>query len=117
MNWEQQAVERLEREAKAFTGNKYEAVIKTAVAEALESFCRQNEEFAQAVVQGGSFAGCMAAVVNGVGNVQSDKETYRRAAVFYFPSAWVEMEPKIHLEPEVEDTGNVIHLDFSDFFS
>ncbi len=117
MNWEQQAVERLEREAKAFTGNKYEAVMKTAVREALESFCRQNEEFAQAVVQGGAFAECMAAVAKGCGSSMSDIEAYRRAAAFYFRGAEVKMELKIQLEPEAEETGKIIHLDFSDFFS
>ena len=59
MNWITQAVEKLEREAAAFRGNQYEAAMKTAVLEALTSFCRQNEEFAQAVVQGGSFGECV----------------------------------------------------------
>jgi hypothetical protein len=117
MNWAQQAVEKLEREAKAFQGNKYVAVMKTAVADALESFCRQDEEFAQAVVQGGSFAECMAVVAKGCGSSLSDIEAYRRAAAFYFRGAEVRMELRICLEPEAEEAGKVIHLDFSDFFS
>ena len=117
MNWAQQAAEKLEREAKAFQGNKYEAVMKTAVADALESFCRQDEEFAQAVVQGGSFAECMAVVAKGCGSSLSDIEAYRRAAAFYFRGALVKMELRIRLEPEAEEAGKVIHLDFSDFFS
>ena len=117
MNWEQQAGERLEREAKAFKGNRYEAVMKTAVAEALESFCRQNEEFAQAVVQGGSFAECMAAVAKGCGSSMSDIEAYRRAAAFYFRGAQVKMELHIQLEPDAEEDGKLIRLDFADFFS
>ena len=117
MNWEQQAVERLEREAKAFKGNRYEAVMKTAMAEALESYCRQNEEFAQTVVQGGSFAECMAAVAKGCGSSMSDIEAYRRAAAFYFRGAEVKMELRICLEPEAEEAGKIIRLDFSDFFS
>ena len=117
MNWAQQAAEKLEREAKAFQGNKYEAVMKTAVADALESFCQQDEEFAQAVVQGGSFAECMAVVAKGCGSSLSDIEAYRRAAAFYFRGAEVKMELRIRLEPEAEEAGKVIHLDFSDFFS
>lgn len=116
MNWAQQAAEKLEREAKAFQGNKYEAVMKTVVADALESFCRQDEEFAQAVVQGGSFAECMAVVAKGCGSSLSDIEAYRRAAAFYFRGAEVRMELRICLEPE-EEAGKIIRLDFSDFFS
>ena len=117
MNWITQAVEKLEREAAAFRGNQYEAAMKTAVLEALTSFCRQNEEFAQAVVQGGGFGECMAAVAKGVGRSISDIEAYRRAAAFYFRGAEVKMELRICLEPEAEEAGKVIHLDFSDFFS
>ena len=36
------------------------------VAEILKDFCGQNEEFAQAVVQGGSFSECMDAVVKAI---------------------------------------------------
>lgn len=117
MNWEQQAIEKLAREAKAFQGNKYESVMKAAVKEALESFCRQNEEFAQAVVQGGGFGECMAAVAKCCGSSLSDIEAYRRAAAFYFRGAEVKMELRICLEPEAEETGKIISLDFSDFFS
>ena len=117
MSWERQAIEKLSREAKAFQGNKYEAVMKTPVREALESFCRQNEEFAQAVVQGGCFGACMAAVAKGCGSSLSDIEAYRRAAAFYFRGAEVKMELRIRLEPEAEEDGKIIRLDFSDFFS
>lgn len=115
MNWITPAVEKLEQEAKAFQGNKYESAMKTAVLGALISFCRQNEEFAQAVVQGGSFGECMAAVAKGCGSALSDIEAYRRAAAFYFRGAEVKMELRICLEPE--ETGKIISLEFSDFFS
>jgi len=115
MNWSGQAIEKLEREAKIFKGNRYESAMAGEVRKTLESFCRQEEEFAQAVVQGGSFADCMAAVAKGVGTSLSDKEAYRRAAAFYFRGADVKMEPKILLAPE--EPGKVISLDLSDFFS
>ena len=117
MNWAQQAAEKLEREAKAFQGNKYEAVMKTAVADALESFCWQDEEFAQAVAYCHVRGVRMAVVAKGCGSSLSDIEAYRRAAAFYFRGAEVRMELRICLEPEAEEAGKVIHLDFSDFFS
>lgn len=118
MNWQAQALEKLARERQGFKGNRYEAAMKDAVAEALEEFCRQSEEFAQAVVQGGSFAACMAAVAKGCGSSLSDLEAYRRAAAFFFRDARVEMELRILLEPEgPEDNGKVISLDLLDFFS
>jgi len=107
MNWEQQAVERLEREAKAFKGNRYETVMKTAVAEALESFCRQNEEFAQAVVQGGTFEDCMKAVAKNCGNAISDLEAFRRAVRFYFPGADVKFHMTVNLCADVEAEAEV----------
>ena len=78
MNWYQQAAERLKEEYKSVTGSK-ESAMKGAVRDTLLEFCRQNEEFAQAVVQGGAFKDCMAAVAKGVGGSISDLEAYRDA--------------------------------------
>ena len=58
------------------------------VAEAIKDFCRQSDEFAQAVVQGGDFPACMSTVAKGAGDALSDLEAYRRAVSFYFPGAW-----------------------------
>lgn len=52
------ALKKLTEEEKKVTGQK-ESVIKREVRAALEEFCRQDAEFAQAVVQGGSFADCL----------------------------------------------------------
>lgn len=117
MNFQEQALKRLGDECKAFKGNKYEEAMKRAVREALESFCRQSEEFAQAVAQGGTFSACMAAVAKGCGSSLSDLEAYRRAAAFYFRDARVEMELRICLEPEEEKPEKVISLNFMDFLS
>ena len=46
------ALKKLAEEEKKVTGQK-ESVIKREVRAALEEFCRQDTEFAQAVVQGG----------------------------------------------------------------
>lgn len=115
-SWFDQARERLEREYKEVKGTK-ETAMKGAVRDTLLEFCRQDEEFAQAVAQGGSFPDCMAAVAKGVGSSLSDLEAYRRAASFYFDGARVNFTMSIQLEPaavEPQQTG--ILLDLSDFF-
>ena len=77
------ALERLKQEYDSVKGTKAGAM-KKAVREALESFVRQDDEFAQAVAQGGSFGDCMAAVEKGVGNSISDMDAYHKAVLFYF---------------------------------
>ena len=115
-SWYEQAEARLKSEYGRVKGEK-ESAMKPAVRDALLDFCRQNEEFAQAVAQGGSFPDCMAAVAKGVGSSLSDLEAYSRAAAFYFDGAKVRFTMSIQLEPaepEPEQTG--ILLDLSDFF-
>ena len=114
--WFDQAKERLEKEYKGVKGTK-ESAMKSAVREALLEFCRQDDEFAQAVAQGGTFQDCMKAVAKGVVGSISDLEAYRRAASFYFDGARVNFTMSIQLEPaavEPQQTG--ILLDLSDFF-
>ena len=88
-SWFDQVRERLEREYKEVKGQK-ESAMKAAVRDTLLEFCQQDEEFAQAVAQGGSFPDCMKAVAKGVGGSISDLEAYRRAASFYFDGAKVQ---------------------------
>ena len=91
--------------------------MKSEVWAALLEFSQQSEEFAQAVVQGGSFQECMAAVAKGVGSSISDLEAYRRAAAFYFDGAKVEFQMKIQLEPaQAEAPADHILIELSDFF-
>lgn len=116
--WYEQAAKRLEDEAKTVSGQKESAMVK-AVKSALLDFCRQEEEFAQAIVQGGSFKDCMAAVARGVGSSISDLEAYKKAVGFYFPGAGIKMTMKIDLCGSVKDTphpdGPGIVLNLSDF--
>lgn len=114
--WYEQAETRLKEEYDKVKGQK-ESAMKSAVRDALLEFCHQNEEFAQAVAQGGSFRDCMAAVAKGTGGSISDLEAYRRAASFYFDGARVNFTMTIQLEPaepEAEQKG--ILLDLTDFF-
>ena len=113
--WYEQAEARLEEEYGKVTGQK-EGAMKSAVRDALLEFCRQNEEFAQAVAQGGTFKDCMTAVAKGVGGSISDLEAYRRAASFYFDGAKVNFSMTIQLEPAATEQSRGILLDLSDFF-
>lgn len=112
----EQALERLNKEYGSVMGNKAGAM-KKAVREALESFVRQDDEFAQAVAQGGSFADCMEAVEKGVGKSISDMDAYRKAVQFYFKGAEIRMVMEIDLCPNrvKEETGSRKVLDLADF--
>lgn len=116
MGYRDQAIERLNAECKDLKGDKYQTVMKGPVRDALIEFCQQNEEFAQAVAEGGSFADCMKAVSKNITSSLSDIEAYRRAAAFYFDGAAVEFQMLIHLGPaEVRDEGNIV-IDLTKFF-
>lgn len=113
------ALEKL-RGAKAPTGQR-EALVFQPVVAALEDFCRQNAEFARAVVQGGSVEDCVKTVLKGVGSSLSDLEAYQRAAEFFFPGCVVEMKPTIYMsEHDVPDTDSAANkavvLDLADFW-
>ena len=114
-SWYEQAETRLKEESIKVAGQK-EGAMKSAVRDALLEFCRQDEEFAQAVAQGGSFQACMAAVAKGVGGSISDLEAYRRAASFYFDGAKVNFSMTIQLELAEAEPERGILLDLSDFF-
>ena len=119
-NWATQAVEKLDKEKKTVSGRKEEAMA-VAVMATLKDFCVQNEEFAQAIVQGGSFGDCMKAVAKGVGNSISDIDAYKKAVKFYFPGAKVSMKLGIDLIGAAADekaadkapSGGGLILDFS----
>ena len=97
-NYRDQAIQKLNDGYKGVNGQREQAM-KDAVKKALISFIKQDNEFAQAVVQGGSFADCMKEVAKGVGAFISDLDAYRRAARFYFPGAEIVFEMKIKLNP------------------
>ncbi len=110
-NWATKALEKLDREKSAVSGQK-ESAMAGAVLAAIKDFCKQEPEFAQAVVEGGKFSDCMKAVAKGVGNSISDLDAYKKAVKFYFPGAKIHMQMVIDLvgnartinEPPAEDT-------------
>lgn len=111
-----QALGRLKKEYDSVKGAKAGAM-KKAVREALESFIRQDDEFAQAVAQGGNFADCMAAVEKGVGTSISDMDAYRKAVQYYFKGAEIRMVMEIDLCPNrvTEEPHSRKVLDLADF--
>lgn len=122
-SWYEQAKEKLEKESKEVKGQK-ESAMKGEVQEALLDFCKQDDEFAQAIVQGGTFADCMKMVAQGVGSSISDLAAYKKAVSFYFPGAGIRMAMTIDLCDSVRSgpreeskDGRIISLNFSDFFS
>lgn len=135
-NWATQANEKLKKERSGVSGSKERAMADT-VLDAIKVFCNQEPEFAQAVVQSGSFADCMKNVADGVGSSISDLEAYKKAVQYYFPGAVVNMQLTIDLisaaeekdEPAretaqlipadlepVEEKSKILTLDLSSFF-
>jgi len=107
----QQAIDKLNEGMNEKITDRYGNVIKTYVHNALTGFCRQNEAFAQAVLNGGSLPECIKHCVQGLHENTgiSDVDIYRRAVQFYFPGAQVDFhisivtegaETRIHEEPE-----------------
>lgn len=100
------ALERLEKEFKDGKAvNRYAGVMAEPVKKQLAAFCKEDGEFAQAVVQGGTFKACMEAVTKGVGQSLSDLEAYSRAVRFYFPGA------KVHFRMELDLVGDAAAKD------
>lgn len=97
--------EKLEKESFEISGRKEKAMM-SAVRNALMSFCGQESEFAQAILESkGSFKDCMVAVAKDTGDCISDLEAYRRAVRFYFPGADIEFKMTIDLCASVGGSG------------
>lgn len=113
-----QAIAKIDAELKAYKGDRYGEVMKDYLAGVLKEFCEQNEEFAQAVVQGGTFADCMKAVTKRIkGGSISDLDACKAAAEFYFPGCVVEFQMVIRMskyETEAPSAGGVL-LRLEDF--
>lgn len=107
MSWKEQALEKLKAERASASYDKYAKIMQAQVHGALVDFCRQDEEFAQAVVQGGTFEECMKAVAKNCGSGISDLEAFRRAVRFYFPGADVKFHMTVNLCADVEAEAEV----------
>lgn len=129
-HWKTEAVNKLEEGQKNVSGQKEKAMAAAVFAQ-LKTFCQQDEEFAQAVCQGGTFSDCMKKVAQGVGQSISDLDAYKKAVQFYFPGAEVHMQLTIDLigkaaetpkptsvaaQPVEEGKPKIISLNLFDFF-
>ncbi len=99
--------------------DQYIRAMAPAVLDTLKEFVKQDNEFAQAVVQGGAFADCMKAVSGGVKNgAISDLDAYRLAVQFYFPGADIRCQMTVNLcasvEQDTTETDKAVVLDLLD---
>lgn len=92
-----EALDKLGKDAVGKISGQKKTVMAKPVAEALKSFCRQSDDFARAVAQGGTFDKCMEAVAKNVGSAISDLDAYKRAVEFYLPGASIRMTMTIDL--------------------
>lgn len=103
-NFREQAKKKISDGKKEVKGNK-EGAMKHAIGDALISFADQDNEFARAICEGGTFADCMKAVAKGVGNSISDIEAIRKAVDFYF-KAQVNFTMTISVNPHEAPTAD-----------
>lgn len=102
-DWYEKAKDKLELGKRTGAYDRYASAMKELICEKLCIFCRQDSEFAQAVVQGGAFADCMKIVAKGCGGTSlPDEEAIRRAVRFYFPGATVKFHMELNLCGDVE---------------
>ncbi|MDE5884198.1 MAG: hypothetical protein K2H29_03855 [Oscillospiraceae bacterium] len=75
-----------------------QSAIAEETAQALQQFCEQEQEFAQAIEQSGkSFQDCLDAIAKNAGQSISDFKVYSKAVEFYFPGAKVNFQMRIDL--------------------
>ena len=79
---------------------KYAAAVANSCKNALLEFAKQDEEFAQAIIEG-SFVDCMKAVEKQLSGKKavSDFDVYKICASYYFPGAEIDFEMSIRVNP------------------
>ena len=88
----EKAIKKIEDGCRNYKGSKHGSVVVRSVADTLEQFCENNDDFAAAVLgEDKHFADCIAAVTHEVGAAISDIEAYRRAVRYFFPDADVRL--------------------------
>lgn len=105
----------------AIIKGRYQKVVAGETAKALIQFCKQEQEFEQAIEQSGkTFQECLDSIVKGVKNSISDLEAYTKAVKFYFSTAIVHFNMTIDLsgdngyaEPPITMTQNEPKSSFS----
>lgn len=117
--YKDEAIERIKIEAEGLKNlSPHGNAVSKDVCNVLIMFCEQDEEFAQAIVQGGKkLKDCIESTVRGVRDSVSDLEVYKRAVEFYFTGATVHMNLTIDLIGEATaPQKQSIGLSFDDLF-
>jgi hypothetical protein len=104
----QKAVDKLTCECKELTGkcNSMEGVLCAPLTLQLCEFCKQEPEFARAVLESKNkkLSDCLAFVLKGVCAALSDVDAYQKAAQYYFDGARVEQKLILHVNPFEADS-------------
>lgn len=108
------AVRKITEGTKEISGGK-EGAVKDAVCAALVDFCRQSEEFADAVIATGkTMKECITEIMRDVGSSISDVELYRRAVQFWLEGADVEAQLRVVLpeakSPDVREKKKTVKI-------
>ena len=94
----QKAIDKIRSELKSAKFSQKGKAVGSSVVDTLISFCEQNSEFAQAVVQSDKTVGdCIESTIKGSGSSISDIEVYRKAVEFYFSGATVHFNMTVDL--------------------
>ena len=94
----QKAINKIRSEFKSARLSLKGQAVGPSVVDTLVSFCEQNSEFAQAVVQSDKTVGqCIDSTIKDCGRSISDIEVYRKAVEFYFSGATVHFNMTIDL--------------------
>lgn len=92
------AASKIKKEAAVNSKDPRVEVIKNCVANELLKFCKQENEFAQAIEQSDkTVIDCCKACLEGVGGSVSDLEVYSKAVKFYFPTATLDVIIRVNL--------------------
>ena len=120
--YKDEAIERIKTEAEGLKSLSPQGnAVSKDVCNVLIMFCEQDDEFAQAIVQGKKkLKDCIESAVKGARQSISDLEVYKRAVEFYFPGATVHMNLTIDLigsaaAPEAKSPSS-IDLSFDELF-
>ena len=117
--YKDEAIERIKIEAEGLKNLSPQGnAVSKDVCNVLIMFCEQDDEFAQAIVQGKKkLKDCIESTVKGARQSISDLEVYKRAVEFYFPGATVHMNLTIDLIGEAAaPQKQSIGLSFDDLF-
>ena len=92
------AAEKLRREMKSKNSAEPATMIQDKVAEALDLFCKQDDDLARAILNSNkTFAECCEEILKDTKQAQyiSDELAYSRAVKFYIPDADIEFQMKV----------------------